>query len=243
VSTSDVDIVAVRWTSLQDFPDRVSAVLWTRGCNLRCPFCYNAQLVLPELSSRLAAIPPESVLDGLEARKGFLDGVVFTGGEPTLHADLAPLSQEVKGRGFQVKLDTNGTRPDMLERLLVHRLVDYVSLDIKAPPNRYEQYSGPVERSQSELVARVEEALNLLRVHGIAYEARTTAAPGLGPQELHAIARWIMPVPRYVLQPFVCPTEARLIEDTLRKEPALAPDRLQEVAAELSSDMDIEVRA
>lgn len=237
-----MEIVAVRWTSLQDFPDRVAAVLWTRGCNLRCPFCYNAQLVLPELSSQLSVIPPQSLLEGLEGRKGFLDGVVLTGGEPTLLPELGSLLQEIKLRGLQVKLDTNGTRPEILARLLEKNLLDYVSLDVKAPPGAYERFSRPVVPIDDGVAARVQQALNVLRQGEIDHEVRTTAAPGLGRQDILEIARWIAPVPRYRLQPFVCPTEARLIDESQRGGAALTADQLQEVAADLSSIVPTQVR-
>ncbi|MFH1609873.1 MAG: anaerobic ribonucleoside-triphosphate reductase activating protein [Candidatus Bipolaricaulota bacterium] len=136
-----MEFAYLQGVSLIDYPDKVAAVVWTIGCNLRCPFCYNAELVLPELA-RLPRLSEEKVLGRLRERTGFLDGLVVTGGEPTLHPDLPGFLREVKALGFRVKLDTNGTRPDVLARLLREGLLDYVALDVKAPFALYPEFTG-----------------------------------------------------------------------------------------------------
>ncbi len=230
-----MEIAAIQWTSLQDFPDRVAAVLWTPGCNLRCPFCYNAELVLQELRPRTAPIATQSVLEKLRQRRHFLDGVVVTGGEPTLQTDLSEVLRRVKDLGLAVKLDTNGTQPRVLARLLAAQLVDYVALDIKAPPGQYASYTHPTQLGEEELLASVHSSLAMLKENSVNYELRTTAAPGLSEHDLQDIARWISPVERYFLQPFVCPPEARLIDEGLRGRNSLSPQQLQRLATNLSA--------
>ncbi|MFO8033970.1 MAG: anaerobic ribonucleoside-triphosphate reductase activating protein [Candidatus Bipolaricaulota bacterium] len=238
-----LEIAAVQWTSLQDFPDRVAAVVWTPGCNLRCPFCYNAELVLPEPQARSTHVPPGKVLRTLRERAGFLEGVVLTGGEPTLQPALLDFLYEVKRTGLAVKLDTNGTRPSVLDRLLQAGLVDYVAVDVKAPPEKYARFARPPETSEEDVLAAVKRSLTLLRENSVDHEARTTVAPGLDKEDLGKIARWIAPAQRYFLQPFACPPESRLVDQSLRHRAALTPDRLREVAASLSSLLPTYVRA
>ncbi|MGC9053845.1 MAG: anaerobic ribonucleoside-triphosphate reductase activating protein, partial [Candidatus Hydrogenedens sp.] len=117
--------------SLSDFPNCVSAIVFTQGCNFRCPFCHNPSLVLPELF--LPPIPEEALIAFLNERKGKLDGVVITGGEPTIQSDLMKFVSEIKGLGYKVKLDTNGSNPEILKELIENNLLDYVAMDVKAP--------------------------------------------------------------------------------------------------------------
>lgn len=114
--------------SLTDYPGFIAAMIFTRGCNLRCWYCHNPQLVLDHESNEISE---ESVLEFLTARVGWLEGVVISGGEPTLHPDLPRLIGQIKRLGYRVKLDTNGTNPDMVDRLLAGSLIDYVAMDIK----------------------------------------------------------------------------------------------------------------
>jgi pyruvate formate lyase activating enzyme len=150
-----VEIAHLQPLSLLDYPGKVSAVIWTVGCNLRCPFCYNAELVLPKLGAVLPRLSVTGVLARLEERAKLLDGVVVSGGEPTLHPDLPALLREVRALGFLVKLDTNGTRPEVLRSLVDEGLVDYVALDVKAPFARCPEFTGLLfpDHVASELVS------------------------------------------------------------------------------------------
>jgi pyruvate formate lyase activating enzyme len=177
-------------TSLIDYPGKLAAILWTVGCNLRCPFCYNAELVLPEFSERLAPLDPKEVLHALRERRGFLDGLVVTGGEPTIQGDLPEFLAEVRALGLSIKLDTNGTRPEVLATLLDRGLVDYVAMDIKAPFPRYQEFTG-LPAGVPELVAKIKESISILARGAPNYELRTTAAPGLSEDNLAAIARYL----------------------------------------------------
>ncbi|MCX7843906.1 MAG: anaerobic ribonucleoside-triphosphate reductase activating protein [Candidatus Bipolaricaulota bacterium] len=227
--------------SLQDFPGRLAAILFFAGCNLRCPFCYNAELVLPELYAPLAPLPYERILRDLMERRGFLDGVVLTGGEPLLSPDLEEFVKELKSAGFLVKLDTNGTQPEALARLLERGLLDYVALDLKAPFPRYAEFVGL--REGEAVAAQVRASAALVRERAPDYEFRTTVAPGLGEEDLEAIAAEIRGARRYVLQLFVRPQGKRLVDETWRDRPALSEPELRALLPRLGKLVPVELRA
>jgi len=183
--------------SLIDFPGKVSAVLFTEGCSFRCPFCHNPGLVLPQQFSP-PQLSEEIVLDFLKKRQGKLDGVVISGGEPTIHADLPRFMQTIKGMGFAIKLDTNGDHPDIIEQLIAEKLVDYFAMDRKASLPRYEKISG-VKIDPQDIV----KSSQLIMQSGVPYEFRTTLVRELHPKEEAAlIAQEIAGADRYVLQQF-----------------------------------------
>ena len=157
--------------TLSDYPGTVAAVIFTQGCNFRCPFCHNGSLLPMRAPSR---IPAERVWDLLERRRGKLKGVVITGGEPTLHADLPEFVRRIRELGYRVKLDTNGSAPAMLRRLLAEGLLDYVAMDVKAPWRKYSDLCGvkaPVDA--------VRESMRLIAESGLCHEFRTTWVPAL----------------------------------------------------------------
>jgi pyruvate formate lyase activating enzyme len=183
--------------SLIDYPGRISAVVFTQGCNFRCPFCHNPELVDPGRFEDL--IPQEEILSFLERRRGRLDAVVITGGEPTMQPALVPFVTQLKAMGFQVKLDTNGALPDRLEEMLDRKILDYVAMDIKAPLERY----GEVTKTKpdQQLIRR---SISLIMASGLDYEFRTTAVKSmLGPADIEQIGRLIPGAKRFVLQKFV----------------------------------------
>jgi pyruvate formate lyase activating enzyme len=159
--------------SLCDFPAKVAAVVFLQGCNFRCPYCHNQGLLAMAVpADRL--IPASSILEKLQLRRGVLDGVVISGGEPTLHTDLPEFISEIRGMGFAVKLDTNGSRPSVVEDLLDAGLLDYVAMDVKAPWPKYKILAGkdvPVDRLQA--------SVRLLAASGVEHEFRTTFVPHL----------------------------------------------------------------
>jgi len=183
-------------TSLIDYPGRIATVLFAGGCNLRCPYCQNAELVLHPES--LPEINPADVFHLLERRRGLVDGVVITGGEPTLHEGLEDFLRKLKELGLATKLDTNGYRPEVLRQLLERELLDYVALDIKATPAKYSLAAGvPVD------MRRIEESVKLLLSSGIEHEFRTTVVPGIvAPEDVEEMARFIAGARKYVLQQF-----------------------------------------
>ncbi len=217
-------------TSLIDFPDHIATVLFTAGCNFRCPMCHNADLVLrPE---ELPDVPEDEVWAFLDRRAGLVDGVAITGGEPTLQPDLAPFLRRLRERGLAVKLDTNGYRPEVLEVLLREGLVDYVAMDIKGPPEKYPLLAG---RNGLDL-ARVERSIDLLRTSTIRYEFRTTVVPGwLNEEDIEAIAEWISGARRYVLQQF---RPLNTLDPTLGSLSPYPMERLEEMARRARGRME-----
>ena len=191
-------ICGLQKLSMVDFPGKLAATVFTGGCDLRCPFCHNAPLVTraaeqPELSR-------QEVLDFLRSRRGLLDGVVLSGGEPLLHPGAADFLREVRDLGFSVKLDTNGCHPAALAEILERRLVDYVAMDIKNSPEKYPQTVGVPAFN----LDPVRESVRLLRGGTVDYEFRTTVVQGLHtPADMESIGRWLEGAPRYYLQRFV----------------------------------------
>ncbi|MGD8399974.1 MAG: anaerobic ribonucleoside-triphosphate reductase activating protein [Bacillota bacterium] len=180
--------------SLVDYPGLIAAVVFTQGCNLRCGYCHNYNL-LP-LKKKGACLPVAGVLDlFLKKRRNLLDGVVISGGEPTIQDGLIPFIEQVKNLGYQVKLDTNGTAPGVLRELLAQNLLDYVAMDVKAPPERYAEICGsPVN------LKALEESIRLLQEAPVQYELRTTLAPGLKLEDLRHMMAWIGGQPPLTLQ-------------------------------------------
>ena len=203
--------------TLIDYPGRMAATVFTVGCNMRCPFCHNPELVHGATSGSLET---ETVWEELEARRGFLDAVVVSGGEPTLQPDLPEFIERLKQTGLLVKLDTNGLRPDVLEDLLRCGLIDYVAMDVKAPFGRYAEFTG-IDADPG----RIEQAMALTRT-APAYEFRTTVAPGLTLDDLRQILTALRPEDAYFLQVFQVPEGKGLIDPQWAERPALASDDL-----------------
>lgn len=182
--------------TLLDFPGRTACTVFTGGCNLRCPFCHNAGLVRTPLAGPNLT---DEVLEYLQKRRGILDGVCVTGGEPLLQPDLEDFLRRVKDMGYAVKLDTNGTLPQRLAAILATKLVDYVAMDIKSSPDGYAAATGADAD-----VSAVSDSLSILRASGIPYELRTTAVRGIHTEaDFAAIGQWLGEVPAYFIQRFV----------------------------------------
>ena len=182
--------------TLLDFPGRTACTVFTGGCNLRCPFCHNAGLVRTPLAGPNLT---DEVLAYLQKRRGILDGVCVTGGEPLLQPDLEDFLRRIKEMGYAVKLDTNGTLPGRLAAILATNLVDYVAMDIKSSLDGYAAATGTDAD-----VSAVSDSLSILRDSGIPYEVRTTAVRGIHTEaDFAAIGEWIGDVPAYFIQRFV----------------------------------------
>ena len=187
--------------SCVDWDGKVSAVAFLPHCNFRCPFCYNTDLVLNSESLETESF--EKIKKQLGRSKGWLDGVVITGGEPTLNHGLPSFCMKIKELGLGVKLDTNGTNPDMLQRLIEEKLVDYVALDVKAPLNSL-SYSRAVGVDAAVFVVEVEKTVQFLLEASDEYEFRTTLVPTIHNEEdLKQICNKIEGCKKYVLQKFV----------------------------------------
>lgn len=184
-------------TTLLDYPSHVAATFFTGGCNMRCPFCQNSGLVLepwsqPEIRERQA-------LDFLKKRKGILEGICITGGEPTLQPDLEQFIRQARELGYLVKLDTNGYRPQALRHLLEEGLLDYVAMDIKASRERYAAACG-LPQVELDLI---EQSVELLKNSPVPCEFRTTAVKGIHTvEEFTSIGRWLQGGKAYFLQNF-----------------------------------------
>ena len=179
-------ICGVQKLAMVDYPGKLAATVFTGGCNLRCPFCHNALLVTRLEES--PALDEGVVLDFLRKRKGLLEGVVLSGGEPLLQKDAADFLAKVRELGYAVKLDTNGFYPAALAEILERKLVDYVAMDIK---NSREKYALTCGLDAVDLTA-VEESIALLRRSGVDYEFRTTMVRELHtPEDMEAIGRWL----------------------------------------------------
>ncbi len=177
--------------SFVDWRGKMVATVFTYGCNFRCPFCHNHTLVIHPLKTRLSE---EDILSKISELRGWIDGVCITGGEPTIHRDIVDFVREIR-RMVPVKMDTNGTHPEILEELLNH--VDYVAMDVKAPPSRYGELAGKEVNLKA-----IEESISLIKERAKDYEFRTTFVPVLKREDIAGIAEWIGPAKRYVLQQF-----------------------------------------
>ena len=184
--------------TLLDFPGKTAATIFTGGCNMRCPFCHNALLVT-ELSET-EDISEDEVFAYLNKRKGILDGVCITGGEPLLRKDIADFIRKIKAMGLAVKLDTNGSYPERLIPLVEEGLIDYIAMDIKNSKEKYPETSG-VENFD---VSPIEESVSYIMSCGVDYEFRTTVVRELHEiEDIEKIGQWIKGAKRYFLQNFV----------------------------------------
>lgn len=189
-------ISGLQKTTLLDFPENVACTVFLAGCNLRCPFCHNAPLVLEYPQPQMTEAEFYAFL---KKRRGILDGVCITGGEPTLRPELPVFIGKIRELGFRVKLDTNGTNPHMLRRLLNENLIDYVAMDIKNSPGRYAPTCGGIDVLDS-----VRESAALLMEGCFDYEFRTTCVHPLHDvQAMEEIGRWLAGAKSYYLQNFV----------------------------------------
>ena len=190
-------IGGIQKTSLLDYPGKISAIIFTQGCNFRCPYCHNPELLKTGENASLVSV--SSVLDFLKTRIGKLDGVVITGGDPCLHKDLPEFIKAVKQLGFLVKLDTNGSFPGMLENLINENLIDYIAMDIKAPFEKYSSIAGcDID------IEKIKRSVHLVLESGIDYEFRTTVVKSmLAYDDFEKIGNEIHGAKRYYLQKFV----------------------------------------
>lgn len=184
--------------SLVDWDGKVSSVIFLPYCNMRCPYCYNSYLVLhPE---KLPTISFEEIESYLKENRGWIDGIVITGGEPTVHIDLPKLCSRIKELGFLVKVDTNGTNPDMVKNLIAKQLVDYVAMDVKAPlvEGKYSEASGVNVKN---LLVKMKETIDALLRSRVEYEFRTTMVPTLHTKEdVKKICHEIRGCKKYAIQ-------------------------------------------
>lgn len=230
--------------SLIEWPGKVSAVLFLGGCSFRCPFCYNRGLVLDY--KKLPALSDKKILAFLEKRKNFLDGIMITGGEPLLDVrveELIEFIKKVKAMDLGVGLETNGSNPMALKKIIDQQLIDYVAMDIKAPigvitqndkskfKNKYSELTG-IEID----IKKIKKSINLIKKSGLNYEFRTTVAPLLSEEDILQIAKDLKGVKKYVLQVFR-PVDS-LINPRLAKMKFFAHEDLEEIGQKIKNNFD-----
>ncbi len=202
--------------TLIDYPGKIATTVFTVGCNFRCPFCHNPKLVQSS-KFKVQSDLEEEFFAFLKKRKKQLEGVCVTGGEPTIQPDIIDFIKKVKKLGYLVKLDINGSRPDVLKKIIDGKLIDFIAMDIKNQPGKYLKTAGIAEtRHASSLLERVKLSVDLIKNSGIDYEFRTTVVPGLHSEEdFDKIAKWLKGAKAYYLQEY---REERILDPKLKKK-------------------------
>jgi len=204
--------------SLIDYPGKIACSIFLSGCDFRCRFCHNPELVFNEESN----FSEKEVLDFLEKRKGKLEGVCITGGEPLINNDLIEFLKKIKNLGYEIKIDTNGSNPELLKKIIENKLVDYIALDIKADKDNYNLISGTEIDTK-----KIEESLRIIINSGIDYEVRTTAVRNYN--NLEKIGKWLsnFKIKKYVIQNFVI--RDKLIDNNFKKIKQYSEEELNEI--------------
>ncbi len=227
--------------TLIDYPGKIAATIFVSGCNFRCPWCYNRELVLPDEIIKHPSIPLKKIYEFLEERKGFLEALVICGGEPTIHQELPDLIKKIKKFGYLVKLDTNGSGPKMLKKLIEEKLIDYVAMDIKAlfrkagsdPALPYEKATGVKIDLNN-----IKKSIEIIKSSGLDYEFRTTVVPTIHTKEdIIKIAKWLSPAKKYFLQNFQ--PRGKMINPSFSKLRPYPEEELKEIQKEIAPYFDI----
>ena len=207
-----MNIASFQKFTMVDYPGKIATTVFTMGCNFRCPFCHNPELVIgPQLSVHNNDIE-KIFFNFLEKRKGKLEAVCITGGEPTLQSDLIEFMQKIKEAGYLVKLDTNGTRPDIIKKAIDENVVDYIAMDIKNSLKKYNETVGGVGVD----LDRIKMSVNLIKNSGIDYEFRTTVVPGIHiEKDFNEIAKWLNGSKKYSLQVY---RDFKILDPKLKKK-------------------------
>ena len=193
-----MEIKGLQKLTLLDYPDRIACTVFLGGCNFRCPFCHNGSLVLPDRFGQ--SISEDELMSFLESRRGRLSGVCISGGEPTLNRDLAEFIKRIKDLSYLIKLDTNGTNPDMLRSLISDGLIDYVAMDIKSSREGYALAVGECSLD----ISKIEESADILMRSGLDFEFRTTVVRELHtPSDIESIGKWLGGDEKYYLQSYL----------------------------------------
>lgn len=184
--------------TLLDYPHKISAIIFASGCNMRCPFCYNPRLVVPKLIKKNKLVSNTELMSFLQGRKKYLDGVVITGGEPTLQSKLIEFCRQIKEMGYDIKLDTNGLEPKILKKLVEEKLVDYIAMDIKGPLDDLKKYSGTKVKAK-----KIKSSIEIIKKSNLPYEFRSTLVKGLHTKgDVKKMAQAVSGVKMYWLQNF-----------------------------------------
>lgn len=225
-------IAGLQKSSLIDYPEKIACIVFTQGCNFRCGYCHNPEL----FENKEPLISLEAFFDFLKSRQGKLDGVVITGGEPTLQKDLKEFIKNIKDLGFLVKLDSNGTNYEVLKDLVNENLLDYIAMDIKAPIDKYEFIVNCNVN-----IENIKKSINLIKNSGIDYEFRTTVLKSqLSYEDFEKIGQLISGAKRYYLQKFV---PSKILDETLMGEETYSNQEFEKIKDILKNNIDfIDVR-
>jgi pyruvate formate lyase activating enzyme len=208
-------------TSLLDYPGKISAIIFTYGCNLRCPYCHNPELVIEEYDIR-RSIKKTAIYDFLKSRVGKLDAVVVTGGEPLINSDLPVLIKKIKKLGFLVKLDTNGLLPDRLQAIINDGTIDYIAMDVKYPGLEYVKQSNRKDAEET-----IKRSIRIIMNSGIDYEFRTTYVKGIHTKEsVEKIGELIKGAKRYYIQNF---RDGKTIDPSLDSSNSFSDSELKDI--------------
>jgi len=225
--------------SVLDYPGHLSAIVFTQGCNFRCQFCYNPMLVWPiedgqkKYQKSHFLIPEDDFFAFLTRRQGKLDAIVITGGEPTLHQDLPVFIKKIRDLGFKVKLDTNGTNPNMLQQLITDHLLDYLAMDFKAPTDKYEAVVGVKADFE-----KIKESVKIIMNSGLPYEFRTTVVPGLHTvADLQAMSETIRGAAKWYLQKFQ--SQPDLVNQSLQGAKSFSEAELQAMVVAVTDQVGL----
>lgn len=216
--------------TLIDYPGQLAAIVFTKGCNFRCHFCYNPLLVWSEEESGekkyekgYSQFTEDDLFRFLESRRGKLDGVVITGGEPTMHKDLPEFIKKIRALGFKIKLDTNGTNPLMLKKLLDQKILDYIAMDLKGSGDNYHKVVGVKVDFQN-----LQKSVKLIINSGLPHEFRTTVVPGLlAVSDFEEMGEIIKGADAWYLQKFK--SDVELVDRDLEKKPAFSSKEMLEM--------------
>jgi pyruvate formate lyase activating enzyme len=223
-------------TSLVDFTPYTSSTIFLAGCNFRCRYCHNPDIVLNYNS--IKDIKEEEVLNYIEGKKQWVDGVCISGGEPTLYPELIDFASRLKEKGFLVKIDTNGTNPGLLKGMIEKKLVDRIAMDIKANLDKYDEVAEVnVDKD------KIQKSIELIRNSGIEYEFRTTVIPGIvGKKEIFLIGKWLKGSKRFAIQNFR--GGVNLIDNNLKEMKGYSKEELDEMKKIASEYFDeVEIRS
>lgn len=214
-------IGGVQKFTLLDYPGKIAAVVFTVSCNFNCPFCHNPELVDSSKIKKQPAIPEKDFFDFLKQRQGSLEGVCVTGGEPTLQQDLLDFTKKIKNLGFSVKLDTNGSNPEIIEKLIQENSVDYLAMDIKGPLEKYQEITrGKID------FKKIKKSVEMVK-NFPEYEFRTTILPVFHKKEdIIKIAEWLKGSKNYFLQQF---RPHKTLDHAFEKEKSYSSEELSEI--------------
>lgn len=226
-------ISAVQKFTMLDYPDHTAAIVFTPGCNMRCKFCHNKEFVLPNELEQIADsfLKEEAILRFLDTRKGLLDGIVISGGEPTLQKDLRTFIEKVRTKGFLVKLDTNGQRPEVVKELLTAHLLDYIAMDVKTLPQNYNDLVGAGDFEKT-----IPQSIEVIQKSGIAYEFRTTMIKEIHtPEIIEEMINLLAGSEKYYIQTF---RPKNTLDPTFEKYHPFEPSEMKEICQKFAEVVD-----